>query len=60
MLTAIQSSLAIVWEAVGGFVTNLTATNGVLAPILPVFALGIAISLSLLGVKIVRGLIWGA
>lgn len=60
MLAAVTSALSTVWEAVGGFVTELTGTSGALAPILPLFALGIAISLALLGVRIVRGLIWGA
>ena len=60
MLAAIQNSMATIWEAVGTFVQHLTTTDGALAPILPVFALGIAISLALLGVRIVRGLIWGA
>ena len=60
MIAAIQTSLSTIWNAVGQFVNQLTATDGSLAPILPVFALGIGISLCLLGVKIVRGLIWGA
>ena len=60
MLAAIQNSLSTIWNAVGQFVNQLTATDGSLAPILPVFALGIGVSLCLLGVRIVRGLIWGA
>ena len=60
MLDAIQGGLATIWNAVGQFVNQLTASDGSLAPILPVFALGIGVSLCLLGVRIVRGLIWGA
>lgn len=46
---------------VGDFVTNLTdATNGKLHDLLSLFAIGIAISLVLLCVKIVRKITWGA
>lgn len=34
--------------------------NGDLAPLLPLFAVGVAISAILLGVKIIKSFIWGA
>lgn len=46
---------------VGDFVTDLTdATNGKLNALLPLFAIGISISLVLLCVRIVRKITWGA
>lgn len=57
--TAVTQGLAAVIEAVGTFVTAIISDTGHLHDLLPLFAIGISISLLLLCVRIVKGLIWG-
>lgn len=56
-------------EALTQLTSTLFGTNGVIptvfswvtsATVIPYFAIGIGISLALVGVKIIRGVIWGA
>lgn len=60
LFTAATTGLtnAITW--VGTVVDALIGTDGALAALLPMFAIGIGISALLLGVKIVRNITWGA
>ena len=61
MWNAVVDGFNAIIGLVGNFVTNLTdSTNGKLTDLLPLFAVGIAISLVLLCVKIVRKITWGA
>lgn len=60
MLDAVTSGLTTVIGWVGTVVDALVGAEGQLAELLPLFAIGIAISAILLGVKICRSLIWGA
>lgn len=60
MLEAVGSAMTTVIGWVGTVVTALVGEGGQLAELLPLFAIGIAISAVLLGIKIVRSLIWGA
>lgn len=60
MLQAVTSGLTTVIEWIGSVITALTSEAGALAPLLPLFAIGIAISAVLLGVKIIRSVVWGA
>lgn len=60
MLEAVTSGLSQVITWVGSVITALTGTNGALAPLLPLFAIGIAISALLLGIKIIKSVVWGA
>ena len=60
MLNAVGSAMTSVLGWVGTVVTALIGEGGQLAELLPLFAVGIAISAVLLGVKIIRSLIWGA
>lgn len=60
MLEAVTSGITTVIGWVGTVVDSLVTTEGDLAALLPLFAIGIAISGIMLGIKVVRGMIWGA
>lgn len=60
MLDAVTSALSTVITWVGSVVTALTSTNGALAPLLPLLAIGVAVSALMLGVKAIRSFAWGA
>lgn len=60
MLDAVGSGITTVIGWVKEVVTALVTTEGALNALLPLFAIGIAISAIMLGVKIVRGIVWGA
>lgn len=60
MLNAVTSALSTVITWIGTVVTALTSSGGALAELLPLFAIGIAISAFLLGIKAVRSIVWGA
>lgn len=60
MLTEIGTGLSSVITWVGSVITALTSTTGALKDLLPLFAVGIAISVLMLGVKVIRKIVWGA
>lgn len=60
MLDAVTSGMSSVLTWVGSVITALTSTNGALNALLPLFAIGIAISAVLLGIKIIKSVVWGA
>lgn len=60
MLQAVTSAISTVIDWVASVVNALVGSEGALAELLPLFAIGVAISAILLGVKIIRSLIWGA
>lgn len=60
MLAAVTSAITDVITWVGTVITALTSDTGALAPLLPLFAIGIAISAVLLGIRIIRSVVWGA
>lgn len=60
MLEAVTSALTTVLGWVGEVITSMTSTDGALAPLLPLFAIGIAISVIFLGVKAIKSIVWGA
>lgn len=61
MLAAIGSVFSQMITWVGNFVSALTdSADGVLYGLLPIFAIGIGISLLLVCVKVVRKVCWGA
>lgn len=60
MLAAVTSGLTTVISWVGTVITAITGENGALAPLLPLFAVGIAISVVFLGIKAIRSIVWGA
>ena len=60
MLEAVSSGMTTVISWVSTVVNALLASEGALKELLPLFAIGVAISAVLLGVKLIRSLIWGA
>lgn len=60
MLAAVTSAITTVIDWVGTVVTALVGESGALSELLPLFAIGVAISAILLGIKVIRGMIWGA
>ena len=60
MLEAVTSGMGTVIGWVGTVVEALLSASGQLQELLPLFAIGVAISAALLGVKLIRSLIWGA
>lgn len=60
MWNAVTTAFSNMITLVGQFLTALTGENGALAGLLPLFAIGIAISLVMVAVKIVRKVTWGA
>lgn len=60
MLEAVTTGMGTVIGWVGTVVQALLSTSGQLSELLPLFAIGVAISAVLLGVKLIRSLIWGA
>lgn len=60
MLEAVTSGITTVIGWVGTVISSLLTTEGELSALLPLFAVGVAISAILLGVKIIKSFIWGA
>ena len=58
MLAAVTSAISDVIGWVGTVITGLV--SGDLADLLPLFAIGIAVSAVLLGIKIIKSVVWGA
>ena len=58
MVVAVTSALDTVIGWVGTVITAIT--SGGLKELLPLFAVGIAISALLLGVKVIKSVVWGA
>lgn len=59
MIEAVTTALTTVIGWVGTVITALTGTSGALNGLLPLFAIGVAISALLLGVKVIRSFTWG-
>lgn len=60
MIESIGSGLTTVIGWAGDVIDALVNTDGALSALLPVFSVGIAISLVFLGIKVVREVCWGA
>lgn len=60
MLDAVTSALTQVLTWIGTVVTSITGASGDLKELLPLFAIGIAISVFLFGIKAIKSIIWGA
>lgn len=60
MLEAIGSALGEVISWVGQVLTALISTDGALSALLPLLAVGVAVSALMLGIKAIRSFIWGA
>lgn len=60
MLEAVTDALGTVIGWVGTVVTELTGEAGKLSELLPLLAVGVAVSALMLGIKAIRSFIWGA
>lgn len=60
MLEAVTTALTTVIGWVGTVVTALTGESGQLNELLPLLAVGVAVSALMLGIKAIRSFIWGA
>lgn len=60
MLESVTSGITTVIGWIGDVVDALVTADGALGALLPLFAVGIAISAIMLGIKVVRGIVWGA
>lgn len=58
MLAAVTAAISTVLGWIGTVITALT--SGSLAPLLPLFAVGIAVSAVMLGVAMIRKVTWAA
>lgn len=60
MLEAVTNALTTVIDWVGTVVSALVTTDGKLSSLLPLLAVGVAISALMLGIKAIKSFIWGA
>lgn len=60
MLELVTSAITSVLGWVGTVITALVTTEGQLHDLAPMFAIGIAISGVMLGVKVIKSVVWGA
>lgn len=60
LLGAVTNALSTVISWVGTVVTALIGADGALKDLLPLLAVGVAVSALLLGVKAIKSFIWGA
>ena len=60
MLTHVTNGIGTVIGWIGTTVNSIVGAEGELQELAPLFAIGISISAILLGVKMVRSIVWGA
>lgn len=60
MMAAVTSALTTVISWIGTVVTALTTSGGALSELLPLLAVGIAISAFLFAMRAIRSVTWGA
>lgn len=60
MIEAVTTALGTVIGWIGTVITSITGAEGQLNELLPLFAIGIAISALLFAIKAIKSVIWGA
>ena len=60
MIAAISSAFTGVIGWIGEFISALVGAEGALKEMLPVFAIGVGVSVLMLGIKAVKSMTWGA
>ena len=60
MLTHVTTGITTVIGWIGTVLEAIVGGSGELAELAPLFAIGISISAIMLGIKVVRGIIWGS
>lgn len=59
MIAAVTSALTTVIGWIGTVITSITGASGELKELLPLFAVGIAISALMFGIRAIKSVIWG-
>lgn len=59
MINAIGTALTSVITWVGSVVGSITTADGSLHELLPIFGIGIAVTVLMLGIRVLRGFTWG-
>ena len=59
MLAEVGSALTEIIGWAGEVLTAVVTENGALHPLMPLWAVGIAVSGTMLGIRIMRGFAWG-
>lgn len=59
-ITAVGESLTTVLGWIGTVITAMTGEAGDLSALAPFFMVTVAISAVMLGIKVIRGFVWGA
>ena len=59
LLEAVGTTFGTVLDWMGTFLTSLTTAEGELNALLPLVAVSVAISVLMLGIKVVRSFSWG-
>lgn len=59
MIAAVSSALTTIIGWCGDVLQAVTATDGALSDLLPLWAVGIGISALMLGIRVMRGFAWG-
>ena len=59
MIAAVTTALGTVIGWIGTVITAITGTSGQLNELLPLFAVGIAISALMFGIRAIKSVIWG-
>ena len=60
MLDAVTTGIGTVIDWLGEVIQAIVGESGALAPLLPLFAIGIAISAILFGIKCIKSVVWGS
>lgn len=60
MITAVGDALSSMITWIGSFITALTGSSGALKDLLPLFAIGIAASICMFAMKMIRKVTWGS
>lgn len=60
MIAAVTTALSTVIDWIATVVSALVGAQGALAALLPLLAVGVAISAFMLGMRAIRSVIWGA
>lgn len=60
MLAAVTAALSTVLDWCGTVVTALTSETGAIHDLLPLFAITVAVSSTMLGIKLIKSFVWGA
>ncbi len=59
MIASIGSALTSVLSWIGSVVGSILGAEGALKELLPIFCIGIAVTVVMLGIRVLRGFTWG-